>query len=174
MSNRFGALLVLILLVADQVSKELVEAFLPFHQAVPVLPFLSLFRTYNQGIAFSLFSSLGDKALIALTLVIMAFVIWLWRQAHISRLWARLGFALVLGGALGNLVDRIVHGHVIDFVLFHVGNWSFAVFNLADSLISVGAVLILFDELVELRSADTRKGATTETANPQNGEKNDE
>ena len=157
MTARLGAMLVLLLLVLDQGSKALVEAFLPFHERVALLPVLSLFRTYNQGIAFSFFSGFSDRVLIALTVAIMLFVIWLWRQAHPDRIWARLGFALVFGGALGNLVDRVVHGHVIDFVLFHVGGWSFAVFNLADSFISVGAVLIVIDELLDLRRAAGRR-----------------
>ena len=58
---------------------------------------------------------------------------------------------LVLGGALGNLIDRIVHGHVIDFILLHTANWSFAIFNFADSFITVGAALIVFDEIIEWR-----------------------
>ncbi|MCB1461773.1 MAG: signal peptidase II [Nitratireductor sp.] len=166
MNVRFGALLIAALLAADQVSKALVEANLPFQTPVPVLPVLSFFRTYNQGIAFSFFSGFSDEVLIALTLAVMVFVIWLWRQAHPDRIWARLGFALVLGGALGNLIDRVVHGHVIDFIMFHTQTWSFAVFNLADSSITVGAVLIAFDELLELRRAaggqETRKGETSD------------
>jgi len=164
MNARLGALLVVLLLAADQASKAAVDAFLPFQEPVTLLPFLSIFRTYNQGIAFSFFSGFSDRVLIGLTLAIMIFVIWLWRQAHPSRIWARLGFALVFGGALGNLCDRFVHGHVIDFVLFHVGNWSFAVFNLADSFITVGAVLIAFDELLELRRAtgETETGENTD------------
>ena len=60
---------------------------------------------------------------------------------------ARIGFALIVGGALGNLIDRAVHGHVIDYILFHTPVWSFAVFNLADAFITVGAVLVVADEL---------------------------
>lgn len=151
MKGRLEAIAVTAFLAADQASKMLVEAALPLHERVAVMPFLSLYRTYNEGIAFSLFSFLGDRALIVLTLAIMVFVLWLWRQAHASRIWARAGFALVFGGALGNLVDRLVHGHVIDFVLFHTSYWSFAVFNLADSFITVGAMAILFDEYLEWR-----------------------
>ncbi|MEC9344420.1 MAG: signal peptidase II [Pseudomonadota bacterium] len=168
MSARLGVVVVLLLLAADQASKAAVETYLPFHERVELLPVLSLFRTYNQGIAFSFLSFLPDNALIALTLAIMVFVLWLWRQAHPERIWARIGFALVFGGALGNLVDRLVHGHVIDFILFHLGGWSFAIFNLADSFITIGAVLILIDEFVELR-----RGAHAEPRETR-GETNDE
>jgi signal peptidase II len=64
---------------------------------------------------------------------------------------ARAGFALIVGGALGNLIDRSVYGHVIDYILFHTPSWSFAVFNLADAFISVGAVLVILDEFVGWR-----------------------
>lgn len=151
MKGRLEILLVLALTAADQGSKAIVAATMPFGESVPVLPFLSIHLTYNEGIAFSLLTFLGDKALIVLTVAIMAFVVWLWSQAHVSRLWARIGFTLVFGGALGNLIDRFVHGHVVDFILFHTPQWSFAVFNLADSFITIGAALILLDEFVLLR-----------------------
>jgi len=151
MKGRIELPLIAVLTAADQGSKALAEHYLPFHEAVPVLPFLSLFRTWNEGIAFSLLTFMGDKALIVLTICIMAFVGWLWHQAHVDRLWGRVRFTLVFGGALGNLIDRVAWGHVVDFILFHVGNWSFAVFNLADSFITIGAVLIIIDEFVEVR-----------------------
>jgi signal peptidase II len=151
LKGRLEIVLIALLLLADQGSKAFVQANMPYHESVAVLPFLAVHLTYNEGIAFSLFSFLGDKALIAVTVAIMVFVVWLWRQAHVSRVWARVGFTLVFGGALGNLIDRLVHGHVVDFILFHMPEWSFAIFNLADSFITVGAALILFDEFVVLR-----------------------
>ena len=151
MKGRIELPLIVALTAADQGTKFVAERMLPFHEAVPVLPFLSLFRTWNEGIAFSLLTFMGDKALIALTVAIMAFVAWLWHQAHVDRLWGRVGFTLVFGGALGNLIDRIAWGHVVDFILVHTANWSFAVFNLADSFITVGAALIIVDEFVEVR-----------------------
>jgi signal peptidase II len=74
-------------------------------------------------------------------------VLWLWRRTSKERWLAHLGFALIIAGALGNLVDRFLYGHVIDYVLFHTETWSFAVFNLADSFISVGAVAVILDEM---------------------------
>jgi signal peptidase II len=137
--------------LVDQISKQWVERTLALHQPVEILPTLSLFRTYNSGIAFSMFARLPDWTLIIFTLAIVAGVAWLWARLETHRNWARFGFALILGGALGNLIDRIVLGHVVDFILFHVHNWSFAVFNLADSFITIGAGLIILDEFLESR-----------------------
>ena len=151
MNARRGFLLVLVLILADQLSKYWVENFLPFQQFVPVVPMLSLFRTYNTGIAFSMFASLNEWALSAITLVILGFVIWLWSRTGPGRNLSKIGFALIIGGAIGNLVDRLWLGHVVDFILFHTESWSFAVFNLADSFITIGAVAIILDELLEAR-----------------------
>lgn len=132
----------------DQIIKYLVETMLPFQELVPVLPMLSLYRTWNEGIAFSLLKDLPDSGLLVLTLVVIMFVLYLWRRTPADRTLAHLGFALIIGGALGNLIDRAVYGHVVDYILFHTRTWSFAVFNLADSFISVGAGLIVLDELI--------------------------
>lgn len=141
-------LLVILLVAADQAVKVWVETSLPFHQPVPVLPFLSWYRTWNEGIAFSFMSSLDDNLLVVITLVFLFFILWLWRQTPADRRLSHLGFVLVTGGAIGNLIDRAFLGHVVDFVLFHVGNWSFAVFNLADTFITLGAIAIIIDEFI--------------------------
>jgi signal peptidase II len=139
--------LVALLLAIDQASKVAVETLLPFQQEIPLIPFLSLFRTWNQGIAFSLLSGMGDVALLALTAAVLAIVLFLWLRTPPGRLLAHLGFAFICGGAIGNLIDRAIYGHVVDFILFHTPSWSFAVFNLADSFITVGAALVVLDEL---------------------------
>jgi signal peptidase II len=78
-------------------------------------------------------------------------VLYLATRTPAAHVLARIGFALIIGGAVGNLIDRAVYGHVIDYILFHTPVWSFAVFNLADAFISVGAALIVFDELIGWR-----------------------
>jgi signal peptidase II len=157
--NRWSAAALVPVLVAfDQVTKHLVETGLPLQQPVPVMPFLSMFRTYNTGIAFSFLSGLDDMALVALTLAISAFIVFLWYRSDARQLWARIGYAFVLGGALGNLIDRVRLGHVVDFILVHTQSWSFAVFNLADSFITVGAMLIILDEFLEARRARGEAG----------------
>ena len=138
---------------ADQWVKQLVEARLPMHEKIDVLPFLALFRTYNTGVAFSMFASIGDLGLIAISAAVILFVLYLAVRTAPGQIIARTGFALIIGGAIGNIIDRLLFGHVIDYVLFHTPVWSFAVFNLADALITVGAGLVIFEELLVWRKA---------------------
>lgn len=146
----FAGFLVLAIAL-DQIVKYTVEASLPFQVPVPLLPVLALFRTYNEGIAFSMLSGFGDTALAVLSLAVVAFVFYLRARTGPDRHFAHWGYGLIIGGAIGNLIDRLLHGYVIDYILFHTANWSFAVFNLADAFISVGAGLILLDELLAWR-----------------------
>ena len=138
---------------ADQWVKHLVETHLPMQEKIDVLPFLALFRTYNTGVAFSMFASIGDLGLIAISAAVILFVLYLAARTAPGQVIARTGFALIIGGALGNIIDRALLGHVIDYVLFHTPVWSFAVFNLADALITVGAVLVIVEELLVWRNS---------------------
>lgn len=131
----------------DQWIKFLVETQLFMHEKVDILPFLALYRTYNTGVAFSMFSSIGDKGLILVSLAVVAFVLYLALRTGPGQVLARIGFALIIGGAIGNLIDRALYGHVIDYILFHTPVWSFAIFNLADAFITIGAGLVLVEEL---------------------------
>lgn len=139
---------IVVAVILDQVIKIAVDRYLPLQEAVPVIPMLALYRTYNIGVAFSMLSGMDGWFIVGMRLVIVAFVLWLWWRASNDRWLAHLGFALIIAGALGNLVDRFLYGHVIDYVLFHTDTWSFAVFNLADSFISVGAVAVIVDEML--------------------------
>lgn len=150
------AALVAVAVALDQWIKQLVEATLPMHEPIEVLPFLALYRTYNTGVAFSMFSWIGDTGLILVSLGVIAFVLYLASRTSSAHLLARIGFALIIGGAIGNIIDRSVFGHVIDYILFHTPVWSFAVFNLADAFITVGAVFVIADEFFGLgRRAET-------------------
>lgn len=142
-----AATFIVLALMLDQWIKYLVEAHLPFEQAVPVVPHLALYRTWNEGVAFSFLSGVDGWVIVTMRLAIVAFILWWWRSADHPSPLSHLGFAMVVAGAFGNIVDRLVYGHVVDYVLFHTETWSFAVFNLADSLITVGAVVIGFCEL---------------------------
>jgi signal peptidase II len=147
----FYALLVAIAVALDQWIKHLVETRLVMHEMVDVLPFLALYRTYNTGVAFSMFSSFGDIGLIVVSLAVIAFVLYLASRSAGDQRLARVGFALIIGGAIGNLIDRAVYGHVIDYILFHTPVWSFAIFNLADAFITVGAGMVLLEEFLGWR-----------------------
>jgi len=139
----------------DQWIKHMVETRLVLHEMVEVLPFLALYRTYNTGIAFSMLSSFGDTGLIVVSLAVIAFVLYLASRSTDDQWLARLGFALIIGGAIGNLIDRAAYGHVIDYILFHTPVWSFAVFNLADAFITVGAIAVLLEEFRGWRRQQT-------------------
>jgi signal peptidase II len=136
-------------ILADQWVKQLVETGLTLHEQVDLLPFLALYRTYNTGVAFSMFSGASDATLMILSLGVAAFVVYLAFRTQQGQTFARAGFALIVGGAVGNLIDRWLYGHVVDYILFHTWNWSFAVFNLADAFISIGAGMVILQELLD-------------------------
>jgi len=142
------SLIVAVAVCVDQLLKFLVETRLNLQEQVDILPFIALYRTYNTGVAFSMFSSFGDTGLIIVSLAVIGFVLYLASRSAPHQWVVRFGFALIVGGAIGNLVDRAIHGHVIDYILFHTPVWSFAVFNLADALITVGAVLVVAEEFL--------------------------
>ena len=139
-----------VVLGLDLSSKWLAEASLLPYQQVPLIDGLfSLMLAYNPGAAFSFLASAGGWqrwffSVVALVVSIVL-VIWLSRLSRDKWLEA-LGLALILGGALGNLYDRVMHGHVVDFILVHwQQSWFFPAFNIADSAITVGAILLIAD-----------------------------
>ena len=142
-----SAVAILLALALDQILKYLVEITLPLQEVVPVAPFLALYRTHNLGVAFSMLSGMSSLFIVGMRLVIVAFVLWMWRRTDTSHHFAHFGYVLIVAGAIGNLVDRFVYGHVVDYVLFHTATWSFAVFNLADAFITIGAGFVLLQEL---------------------------
>jgi signal peptidase II len=137
----------------DQFSKLLVVRNLAYLQEVALLPHLNLRHMQNTGAAFSMFDHAPAAVFILLCAVVCAAILfWLRRNPYQHRLMAA-AYTLVLGGALGNAIDRAMRGSVVDFIDFYVGNWHFAAFNLADSAITLGAGLLILDMLLEsLRS----------------------
>ena len=135
----------------DTATKEAALLYLD-GQVVPVLPMLNLTLGFNRGVSFGLFSAEGAAgwwALVLLTLAISLLVGWLWHRARAPL--DRLGYAAVLGGALGNLVDRLPDGAVTDFIDLHAAGWHFPTFNLADVAISAGVALLLLSSLLGAR-----------------------
>ncbi len=131
----------------DQVSKLLVFRVLMEDRAeTAVLPVFRLVKWYNTGISFSFFST--DHALgawvFALLAIIIAFGLLIWLSQTADRLPA-VGLALVIGGAIGNVIDRVREGAVMDFLLFHWKEWAWPAFNLADTAISIGVALLIYD-----------------------------
>jgi len=145
-----AAILLTCLLVAlDQIIKALVIAYMPLGSRLDLVNHLALYHAQNNGIAFSMLSSLNDWALIVLTLFVIGFVIFMWwMAAGAKRHLAHAGYLFILGGAFGNLIDRLRFHYVTDYILFYIGEWSFAVFNLADAFITIGAAIIMCHEIV--------------------------
>ena len=157
--SAFGATLVVAVVAIDQLSKWIAEMRLPFGETLDLLPILSLFRIYNTGIAFSFLSDLGPAFLIGMTAAISAIVVVFWVRAHDGGALATAGFALILGGAIGNLIDRLRFGYVIDFLLLHIGERTLFVFNLADAALTLGPALLIVGYLfpgAESRDGDSR------------------
>lgn len=136
--------------VLDQTTKHLAETLLVMHQPVPILPSFNLLLTYNTGAAFSFLARAGGWQrwfFLALGLgVSIGLIVWL-RRLKPEQKWLALALALILGGAVGNLIDRIWLGQVIDFIQLYYDRWYFPAFNVADSAISIGAVLLVLDSL---------------------------
>jgi signal peptidase II len=130
----------------DQLTKHLVLAsFRPGEERV-LLPVLSLVLAFNTGAAFSFLAGQDGWQRWLFTIVAVAacgFMLWLLRRGG-SR-WLSAGLALIVGGALGNLYDRLTLGHVVDFILVHYGGWTFPAFNVADSAITIGAAALILD-----------------------------
>ena len=143
----------LAIIVLDQLTKSLVLGAFRLHDSHVVTPFFNLVRVHNTGAAFSfLAGATGWQRwfFVALGAVAAVFIVWLLRRHGGQRLfgWA---LALILGGAVGNVVDRLLHGYVVDFIQVHWRGWYFPSFNVADSAITVGAGLLILDELLRVR-----------------------
>ena len=144
--------LALVIVIVDQWTKWLAETNLTFHDPVPVIePFLNWTLAYNYGAAFSFLADAGGWQkwfFSGLALVMSLFLIIYLIKAPRKATLLSLGLAMVLGGAVGNLIDRLKHGHVIDFIHVHYADvWHYPIFNIADVGISLGVLLIVIDML---------------------------
>ena len=136
-----------IVLLLDQLTKYAITASFQYNESKVILPFFNLVLAYNTGAAFSFLAGASGwqrEFFIVVTVIIAAVLLWMLRQNHTNRLLAT-ALALVLGGAFGNLVDRVLHGHVVDFVQLHAFGYAWPAFNVADSAICVGAALLIWD-----------------------------
>ena len=151
------------IVLADQLSKQAILDNLMPYESVFVWPVLDITHVYNTGVAFSFFAGAGGWqrwAFVALALGISAaIVVWLRRLQARSQWLLACALSLVLGGALGNAVDRIKLGHVVDFVHVHWKDASFPAFNVADAAITVGAVLLLLDAFFDGRRKQGKRAS---------------
>jgi signal peptidase II len=147
--------LAILILVLDQLTKILILGAFQLGDSRPVTSFFNIVRVHNAGAAFSFlagasgwqrwfFTGIGVAATV--------FIIYLLKSHPGQKLFC-FALACILGGAVGNVIDRLVHGHVIDFLDFHWAGWHFPAFNVADSTITVGAVCLILDELLRVRKA---------------------
>ena len=136
-----------VLVLADQWTKLAISSNLRYGESVAITSFFNLVLVYNKGAAFSFLSDAGGwQRVFFIGLTSVAIIVLMWLIAkHESEKLFRWGLTLILGGAIGNLIDRIAYGHVIDFLDFHWAGWHFWAFNVADSAISVGAALLILD-----------------------------
>ena len=143
----------LAVIALDQATKYFVMRAFAEYEALEILPILDLIRLHNEGVAFSFFD--GGPAwqrwvFIALNVAVsVGILVWLRRLPAKGQHLLAAALALVLAGALGNAIDRALWGHVVDFISVHYGNWSFPAFNVADSAITIGAALVILDNLIE-------------------------
>ena len=160
--RRFHFLIAVIVLVADRLTKFLVESRIGLHDVVNIVPgFFRLTHVQNKGAAFGLFADSPSEWKLAVLVMssLVALVVvsaLLWKNSHVMST-TGFGLALILGGALGNLWDRLVAGHVVDFLDFYLGTYHWPAFNVADSAIVVGALLLM----AEILFAKPQKAASS-------------
>ena len=145
----------LLILVLDQLSKVAILLYYQLGESTYLTEWLNLVRVHNSGAAFSFLAGAGGWQrwfFVGIGAAATVFMIHLMR-AHAGQKLFCLALACIMGGAVGNVVDRLVHGYVVDMVDFHIGHWHFPAFNLADSAITLGVILLLLDELLRVRRA---------------------
>ena len=144
-----------IVILVDQFTKTLILGMFQPNDSHTVTSFFNLVRVHNTGAAFSFLAGAAGWQrwfFVVLGALAALFIVWMLRSHGGQRLfsWA---LALILGGALGNVIDRLIHGHVVDFIQVHYANSYFPSFNVADSAITVGAALLILDEIMRVRRA---------------------
>lgn len=147
----------------DQGTKRLADLFIPHYDRVQVLPFLNLVYVRNEGAAFGLFKGLGNWFFISVSIVAVAAILFMIIKGKEHRF----SFALVLGGAVGNMIDRLALGYVRDFVDMHAWGFHWPAFNVADSCLTVGLLSIIIGTFIDMRrdrqnisKGDVKSGST--------------
>lgn len=147
--------LAVVIVAIDQLTKVVIERLFDYGDVHPVTGFFNLVLTYNKGAAFSFLAGASGwqkEFLTGIGIAASLVIVYLLARHGTQKLFS-LALALILGGAIGNVIDRIAHGHVIDFLDFHWRGWHWPAFNVADSAIVCGAALLVVDELLRVRRA---------------------
>ena len=144
------------LLIADQVSKLLVLKNLSLGQSISLFPYFDLTLVFNTGVAFSIFSeggNLGRWILVLLVLLVLLYLAFVLLKENLND-FESLSLLLILGGGIGNLIDRTFRGHVIDFIHIYYENYSFYVFNFADTYITIGVIIYLIGMIIQYKNKE--------------------
>ena len=147
--------LALIILIADQFTKILILGYYHLGDSTTVTGFFNIVRAHNTGAAFSFLAAASGWQrwlFTAIGVIATVFIVWMLRSHPGQKLFS-FALACILGGAIGNVVDRLLHGYVVDFLQFHWAGWYFPAFNVADSAITIGAIGLILDELLRVRNA---------------------
>jgi signal peptidase II len=147
--------LALIVLIADQFTKVLVVGYYKLGDATTITSFFNVVRVHNVGAAFSFLAGAAGWQRWLFTgigIVAALFILWM-LKSHAGQKLFSFALACILGGAIGNVIDRVVYGHVVDFLQFHYAGWYFPAFNVADSAITIGAAALILDEIRRVRRA---------------------
>ena len=145
--------LALVVVLLDQFSKTWVIGAFALNHSQPVTSFFNLVRVHNSGAAFSFLAGASGWQrwfFVVLGTLASGFIIWMLKKHPTQTLFC-FAVSMVMGGALGNVIDRLMHGHVVDFIQLHYGGWYFPAFNLADSAITLGAICLVLDEIRRVR-----------------------
>ncbi len=145
--------------VLDQLTKLAIAKTFDLYESVAVTPFFNLVSVRNYGAAFSFLSDAGGWQrwfFTAIAVVVSVLLLWWMKKTPAEQKLSAIAYALVLGGAIGNVFDRIVFGYVIDFLDFYVGGYHWPSFNIADSAICVGAVLLVLDSFLSPKAKDAK------------------
>jgi signal peptidase II len=145
--------LALVVILLDQFTKTLILGYFQLGDTRYVTSFFNVVRVHNSGAAFSFLAGAAGWQrwfFVALGIGAAGFIVWMLRTHPAQKLFC-FAVSMIMGGALGNVVDRLLHGHVVDFIQLHWRGWYFPSFNLADSAITLGAILLIVDELRRVR-----------------------
>jgi signal peptidase II len=140
-----------LVVILDYLTKEIIIAVVMPHEIINILPFLNIVHVRNKGVAFGILSDLGNNLFIFITIVAILLIIYY--LSKLSKKTELYSLSMILGGAIGNLIDRIRFGEVVDFIDFFVGKWHWPAFNVADSALTIGIIIFFIASLYNTREA---------------------
>ena len=145
--------LAVLVVLLDQLSKTVIVGMFQLYDSRAVTSWFNLVRVHNSGAAFSFLAGASGWQrwfFVGMGTLASGFIVWMLKKHPTQKLFC-FAISMILGGAIGNVVDRLLHGHVVDFIQLHYGGWYFPSFNLADSAITLGAICLILDELLRVR-----------------------